>query len=239
LVNAIDDKRKVAIRSALSSQESERNRISREIHDGVGQLLTVIKIQMESAQFDSPNAPKIKDLVSLLTNAIGELKNISYNLQPVDLASENICDLLFELCSQASLPGKVRVNLGIDNSSNYKLLTPDRKLHVFRIVQEALNNCLKYSKANLVSVEMKTDKRQVCLEIRDDGVGFDPEAIVPGNGLKNINLRAELLQSHAVITSQPGEGTSISLSFGMFNAFGPVSGRVKNETKKNKLTTYG
>jgi signal transduction histidine kinase len=241
LVNAIDDRRKASIRSALSSQETERKRISREIHDGVGQLLTVIKIQIESVEIsDQKNTIKMKDLAGLITNAIEELKNISYNLQPIDLASENICDLLFELCSQSSIPGKMQITLNVDNSSNYKLLSPDRKLHIFRIVQEALNNSLKYSQASNITVRLQTDLRLVSLQVKDNGTGFNKDNINPGNGLRNINLRAELLQTHAIINSALNEGTSISLVFGMFNAYSsaPATRKTKNDVKKKVKQIY-
>ncbi|MCE3225652.1 MAG: domain S-box protein [Bacteroidetes bacterium] len=241
LVNAIDDRRKASIRSALSSQETERKRISREIHDGVGQLLTVIKIQMESVEIpDGKNSGKMKELAGLIANAIEELRNISYNLQPIDLASENICDLLFELCSQSTIPGKMQVSLNVDNSSNYKLLSPDRKLHIFRIAQEALNNSLKYSQASHITVRLQTDLRLVSLQIKDNGTGFNKEKINPGNGLKNINLRAELLQTHAIINSTLNEGTSISVVFGMFNNYSslPTNKKNKNDLKKKVKQVY-
>ncbi|MCI0487914.1 MAG: ATP-binding protein [Blastocatellia bacterium] len=200
----------------LAAHEEERKRLARELHDGVGQSLLAIKLnlQMMNAKVQSGTAIKggwIPELISEITDSTDELRRVAMGLRPSFIEDVEMADALnlYGKYFQEKSAVEVRVQVrGEINSS------PKVKDHLFRIFQEALSNIGKHSEASLADVTLKTSGRRLCLEIRDNGKGFDTSAPAQegtGLGLSTMRERTELMGGICRIKSSPGKGTTIEI----------------------------
>ena len=204
----------------LEGQEEERKRISREMHDGVGQLLSAMKFNIEAIQ--SVNADfereKLKTLKTLLKKVIMEVRRISFNLTPSALSDYGIIPVLNKFCREVSRISDLQVNF--ENRTGFiSRLEGKVENNLYRIVQEGVNNAIKYANAKQVDVIISHNSRYLNLDIVDDGKGFDIQKLTEkghfsasGHGIFNIKERANFIAAQCVITSQIGKGTTISIS---------------------------
>ena len=208
----------------LKAQENERKRVARELHDGIGQLLTAIKYRLECLNTHagdktavSPNS-SLGSIMGAIHDAIEEVRRISMGLRPSILDDLGIIATMNWFCREFSLTySSVGIQKKIDVDE--ALVPKSLKTVIFRIFQEALNNVAKHSNANLVSIELTHDQRRIYLKITDNGVGFhcnpfsSPETCNTGFGLASIRERAESLGGDLRVDSTPGHGTSINASW--------------------------
>jgi two-component system, NarL family, sensor kinase len=181
--------------------------VGRELHDNIGQLLTVVRMGLSKlvAQVpDDTRAPQVKDY---LDTTISEVRRISRSLNTDRFADRALGEAITEECERIRRMGAVEVDLLITGTE--PTFPADRKLVLFRLFQEGLNNVLKHAQASRVEVRLAhLDHTQ--LLIRDNGVGFDPAATgAAGQGLVNMQRRAALIHAHCVITSAPSKGTEL------------------------------
>jgi len=193
-------------RSRELSVVEERNRLARDLHDSVAQVMFSLSLTAEAAARtnDSEQARKVAELAK---QALDEMRSIVFELRPADLASDGLVETLGK---HAKVLGRVfGQEIDIDVRSD-KALDPDTELQLFRIAQEALSNALKHARAS--SVEIVIDLGAGHLEIRDDGLGFDPASVgvrARHLGLTSIEERAKQIGGKATIESSPGRGTSV------------------------------
>lgn len=202
------------LRSVIDGQEIERQRLSRELHDGLGQQLIALKLRMETIGSDTSaetqkTIKEVKDQVDL---TIEEIKRISNDLMPVVLTEFGIVNAISELCAGISETTNLNVRFtkkDIDENLNKKT-----KTYIYRVTQEALNNAVKYSEAENIFVNLAQNSKFITLRVQDDGRGFDFNKAIkgPGTGLKSMQERAGILQGLFQIDSKNGEGTVIVLS---------------------------
>jgi len=194
----------------IDSQEGERKRIAGELHDSLGQRLTLIKnmAMMLTKRSEESRDRQIEAITAETTQAIAEVRQISRNLRPqrLDLLglSKAIEVLLEETCQAAGLQYEVVV----DELSG--VFPKSAEIHFYRIVQECLNNAVRHGKATAVTVIAQRTETGVSLVVSDDGVGFNT-AKPGGFGLTGISERSRLLGGTAVIQSTPGQGTIITI----------------------------
>ena len=200
---------------ALSAQETERKRLSRELHDGVGQILSGVKFRLESlpgeVNLDGTAAGKIVKVGGLLSQAISEIRRVSQNLMPSELVDLGLEPALRTLCREFKERAGVAVTLQTGNVPTD--VSPGLELALFRISQEALNNVGKHSKATMASVNLSRKGKEVVLRVSDNGAGFVPGGKrQPGGrgiGLGSMRERAELLGGSLELNSKPGAGTTL------------------------------
>lgn len=196
----------------LAVQE-ERDRISRELHDGVIQSLFSIGMGLESARGLIERDPervrnRIDTAVDALDGAIRELRNYIFRLRPHDAASLGMERGLSELAREYEINALSRPTLDVASALDAKVpqrMVPD----LLQIVRETLSNTAKHAGASNVLIRADVHDRHVVLEVTDDGIGFDPERPKVGRGLDNIQERAESLDAELDVESQPGEGTTV------------------------------
>lgn len=203
----------------IHGQEMERTRIAKELHDGIGQMLTAVKLQLSvlnksSAYFeeDQENAKKI------VTETIEEIKRISNNLMPLEIEDFGLIAALQNIFNL--LPNPLDLVFEFDPQLESIKFTKEQEICIYRIVQEGVNNALKYSNASQIKVTFYIlSDELVSLLIEDNGKGFKQDKIIGfyqkrtiNNGLKNMIERAALINSKLHIDSKVGEGTKISLS---------------------------
>jgi signal transduction histidine kinase len=199
-------------RRLMTAQEAERRRIARELHDGIGQSLALLGIQVQRAGQPSvagKKNPGITDLCAKVKEIGTQVSHLSHQLHSSELEFLGLAVAVKGLCREFSEQYRVTVNCsckhipeGLDN---------DIALCMLRVVQEALHNIAKHSRATTVSVEMMANGREIALAIRDDGVGFDVNQVrgTRGLGLVSMRERMHLIGGQFQIKASLDGGTRI------------------------------
>jgi signal transduction histidine kinase len=203
----------------LEGQEEERKRISRDMHDGVGQLLSAMKFNLEGihtvdTEFEREKLNASKDL---LKNVIREVRRISFNLTPTALSDYGIVPVLNKFCREMTKISDLQV-IFVNKTGFLSRLEGKVENNLYRIVQEAVNNTIKYAGAKEVKIVLSHNSQYLHLEISDDGKGFDLQKLEDkghfsssGHGIFNIRERANFINGQCEIISKEGIGTTISI----------------------------
>lgn len=211
--DALKKEKQQRIRSVLDGQEIERQRLSRELHDGLGQSLIAIKLRLESLDLDSD--PKAREMVNNLRQSfnmiIDEVRRISNNLMPAALHEFGLENALRNQCDELST--QTNINLQFSSSGIPVEMSRKTKIYLYRIAQEALNNVVKHAKATQVRVSLLKEAGSVQLLIEDNGRGINQEVSCKGkgNGLFNMRERVNLLQGAMYIQTAAEKGTTIRI----------------------------
>lgn len=199
-------------KAILQAQEKERNLIGMELHDNVSQLLSASLLYI-SAAANGTIASSMNDQLfarsrEYILDAIKEIRVISHQLAPVTNKELSVRDLFESLCNDIRSVQRFEIHLDIGeietSTFNVELIR-----NLYRIVQEQLNNIIKYAKAKNVRISLHSQDREISLCIADDGVGFDPRAIKSGIGLENIRRRTQLFDGSVQINTAPGKGCEV------------------------------
>jgi PAS domain S-box-containing protein len=205
----------------LTAQEQERKRISMELHEGLGQYLTALKMFLRAIQRNLPTeAVGIREdfaaSQNLLNEMIEEVRRISRGLSPALLENLGLTAALQYLLDEFGKYQEGTIKVDTDDIQN--LFSPQTEINVFRVFQEVLNNIAKHAKATQISVTIKRQNGSVNFFIKDNGVGFDLEQIThaaitdKGMGLPAMEERLRMTGARLNILSQKGDGTEISFS---------------------------
>ncbi|SFD39953.1 sensor histidine kinase [Flavobacterium phragmitis] len=205
-LDVLENEKKLSISNALiQGEEIERKRIARDLHDGLGSMLSGLKMHLNIADRENKeNSPNINEM---LNDSIKELRNISQNLMPESLMKLGLEHALKDLCASHSTSETViELQYLIKKSS-----VPEHfKVMIFRIIQELLNNALKYAKATEILVSCSQNKDVYFITVEDNGIGFNIQHAEKreGMGLRNIKNRVAFLNGKLEIDSEIGKGTS-------------------------------
>jgi signal transduction histidine kinase len=202
------------LRSVIDGQDQERNRLSRELHDGIGQSLIAVKLQLENAETQNYSMMRagIDSAKNRIDLTIEDVRRVCNALLPAALNEFGIVSTLRALCSElGSLAG---FNAVFENEGSMERMSKKSQVYLYRIAQEALNNVTKHARATQVIMKLKRGNNLVTLEVTDNGKGFifDPVCFAQRNGLQNMHERTQLLHGEFTINSQPGNGTTIKVS---------------------------
>ncbi len=209
----LQQERSGRMRSVFDGEEMERQRLSRELHDGIGQSLIAVKLRLESLLYlesgDIRNS--IQELRRYFDQIIDEVRRISNNLMPSVLEAFSIPIAFRNLFNETEEHSELKIHF--EARGTFDDLDRKTKTYLYRLMQEALNNIVKHADAGEVWVNLHRSQNELSLVIRDNGKGFVPDRIGQegGNGIHNMRERAGLLMGHLEIRSAPGEGTTITL----------------------------
>jgi len=213
-------------RQLLSSQEAERQRIAAELHDSLGQSLLIIKNRAVLALRSLPDADatkeQLEEISSGASQAVEEVREISYNLRPYQLDRFGLTKALRALCLQTSRSSGIDIVADVDEIDG--LFSAETESSIYRIVQEAVNNIIKHSQAERASVAAHRNSGDLHLSVQDNGKGLHaPETYVAesrpeGFGLIGIAERARMLGGTYGIESTPERGTTVTIRL-------PLNGR--------------
>jgi PAS domain S-box-containing protein len=204
---------------------AERTRLAHDLHDAVTQTLfsasLIAEVLPDLWQVTPEEALKsIEELRQLTRGALAEMRTLLLELRPAALTQTRFPDLLKQL--REAVIGRARLPVELIVEGDYEL-TPEVKVAFYRIAQESLNNIIKYSRATQVQIRILLNCCQVHLEIKDNGVGFDPAAIKPTSlGMRIMRERADAIHAHFKVSSNPGQGTIVSVDWNEDEAI-PVS----------------
>ncbi len=213
MVQQLKEERLKRMSALYDGQEMERQRISRELHDGLGQKMVAIKLQLESTSKQTPEEIKetIKDVKENFLTTIDEVRQISNNLAPNILNESGIDIALQSLCNSFTKSSETDIELSV--YGDYTTSNPKVIFYIYRIAQEALTNSLKHSGASRIQLQLIGNSENIILIIEDNGKGFDYQSnfCTPCNGIFNMKERARLLNGTLDIETEPATGTTIRL----------------------------
>jgi signal transduction histidine kinase len=201
----------------LDAQEAERKRISRELHDELGQALTVIGMNLEELEkaFPSEGSPQLKERLAettrLADETLEQVREMALGLRPSLLDDLGLVPALRWYCNRLTQRRTIEINFEAVDCKDRLPIEVETAL--YRIVQEALTNITRHARASRVHVRLECRESTIVTTIEDDGQGFDPETVASrgGVGLLGIRERAALLGGSLSIKSQPGQGTRLTL----------------------------
>lgn len=191
----------------LEGQENERQRIAQDLHDGIGGSLSTIKIYLDLLQLR--NSAEKNDLVGklqLLTDEVIEnVRDIAHNLSHSSLHYYGLETAVEHLCNAVSESSGISVQRHV---SIHATLDKQMGQDLYKIIQELLNNSLKYARASAILIELTAIDDELNLIYEDNGVGFNEKVPVKGIGLQNIDIRVKRYHGHLTLDTAPGKGTS-------------------------------
>jgi signal transduction histidine kinase len=197
------------------SEQNERVRIARDLHDSIGQKLAVQKMMLNSLKITNDEAANetISKTSKLTDETIVEVRNISHNLIPEEL-NLGLIKAIEETIERIKATNEIDVILHIsEENQDFKNIELAKQLSIYRIVQEILSNMLKHAKATIINIDISAQNHKILLEIKDNGKGFNAQNLSSNEGIgwKNIITRTKILSGELKIKSQPSFGTQIQL----------------------------
>lgn len=213
------NQQKIISSKIVENQENEQNRIAKEIHDGIGQMLTGLKFSLESIDLDDKekSAQKIEYLKKLSLDIIKGVRTATFNLMPPELSDHGINSALAKLTQELSkLTGK---NILFINKTNFDIrLDSLVEINIYRLTQEAINNAIKYADSSHIAVQLSHSNAILSITIDDNGKGFDVAAVEKkrnsesGMGLLFMKERIQYINGRVFVNSIVNEGTRITFN---------------------------
>jgi len=209
------DKQLLAIDAMLKGQEEERSRIAKDLHDGLGGMLSGTKLSFmnmkENLVLTPENATLFDKSLSMLDNTIGDLRKVAHNLMPEALVKYGLVEALRDFCD--TVQSSTNLKIIYQPFGENRKLTNTAEVFIYRIIQELVNNAVKHADAKQVIVQLTTSSNKMTITVEDDGKGFDAtlSANRKGDGLDNIKYRVQYFNGSIDTVTSPGNGTSVNI----------------------------
>jgi two-component system, NarL family, sensor kinase len=215
------------IRATIESQENERRRFAQDLHDGMGQLISALRLTLHSLDGNGGESAvtHFSKAETLLDDMHQEIRSIAFNLMPQTLVKNGVIPAMKEVINRLSSSS---INLEVSSFEVQERLDQLKEIALYRILQEWLNNVIKYSNAKNIQIQFVGHEHELTVIVEDDGLGFDVELLnlSEGHGWKNIQSRVSLLQASLDLDTQPGrKGTSLTLNIPLTKA-APETGKM-------------
>jgi len=195
------------------ARTAEKSRISQELHDGVLGRLFGTRLSLDSLNMNTnPEAVKTRgQYIEELKNIEQDIRKVSHELSSDFIAGSGFMDIIKTLVETQTKAYKLKYKLDFSENINWDKVPNKTKIHIYRIVQESLQNIYKHANAGMVKISVILKNNVICLTITDDGSGFDVNKAKKGIGIKNITSRVDEIQGKLVIKSEKGKGTKIEI----------------------------
>ncbi len=197
--------REAQIKAAITSQENERSRFARDLHDGFGQMISILNLNLKSLREGRADKHDVFDKSSeVLEEMYQELKGICFNLMPQTLVKHGVKSAINEFAARVNATDRISIEtsfFGLDQR-----LSDIQEISLYRIGQEWVNNVIKYSDADHIVIQVTMDEEEITLMIEDNGTGFDSQVLIEGkgNGWKNMNSRTNLIKGELELDTRVG-----------------------------------
>jgi signal transduction histidine kinase len=209
-----NEKQLAATQAVLKGQEEERSRLAKDLHDGLGGILSGVKYSFNNMKqqfiLTEENAMAFEKSMAMLDESISELRRVAHNMMPETLIKLSLSEALQDYCQQITQSGAVKITY---QSFGMEMVQLDNavKTTTYRIVQELTNNILKHADATEVMIQLIAKENKLNITVEDNGKGFDVKQLsaASGIGYKNIHSRVDFLKGKLDVQSKPGEGTSV------------------------------
>jgi len=206
------EKQLIATQAVLDGETAERTRLARDLHDGLGGMLTAVKYNlndmMKGVILENADVACFNNALNMLDDSIGELRRVAHHMMPESLSRYGLKPAISDFCN--SIPVAKFTYYGDETRVDAKL-----EVMIYRIIHELVNNALKHSGASDILVQIVQDSDSISLIVQDNGCGFDISAESKGMGLQNIRSRVESYKGVMLIDSRKGEGTEINVEFNL------------------------
>jgi signal transduction histidine kinase len=205
----------LATQSILKGQEEERSRLAKDLHDGLGGMLSGVKLQLGAMKgnliLSEEHGRTFNNALGKLDESISEMRRVAHNMMPEALMKLGLQQALQDYCDGLSESQSFKINC--EFHALEKRMPSSTEIVVYRIVQELLNNAVKHSGAANIFVQVMRHDNNLSITVEDNGKGFDVKEmeIANGAGLKNIRSRVDYLKGQLDIKSTPGKGTSVHI----------------------------
>lgn len=214
LINENNRQEKLRFKSIIDSEEKERIRIAKELHDGLGQLLSSAKLNMSGLEdgIQKEDEQLLKNSLTIIDDAVKEVRNISHNMMPTALMNYGIIEAINGFVTKINDTKQIAIKFDYEGLNIS--LEKELEIAIFRIVQEIINNMLKHSSAKNIDMLFFNEEDKLKMLIKDNGKGFDVTEIDKSTGIgwQNIYSRVLLLNGKILVNSQIGMGTEISIT---------------------------
>jgi len=204
---------KRVLNAVINTEENERRRFAKDLHDGLGPLLSTVKMSLSSlgSRINDPSDKSILNNTNHLVNeAINTIKDISNNLSPHVLSNFGLASAIGAFTTKVNQTKTVEIDFK-SNMENQRLEN-DKEVVIYRAVCELINNAMRHSGASKIEIELNKHEKFVTLQFNDNGRGFDTSTLskedTKGMGLSNIETRVKTVEGVFILESTPGRGTS-------------------------------
>ncbi|GAB4160454.1 MAG: sensor histidine kinase [Winogradskyella sp.] len=201
------------------ARTAEKKRISEELHDGVLGRLFGTRLSLDSINFKEG-----KDAMMARANYISQLKTIEEDIRKIShelnmdfVSGSGFMDIVSELIENQTQAYGLENKFNYTDDINWDMVSNKTKINIYRIIQESMQNIYKHAKAKLIKISISLEKNVICLDIIDDGEGFDTSKSKKGIGLKNMKSRVEEVNGKITLTSKPGNGTTVNVKIPYIN----------------------
>ena len=203
-----------ATEAVLKGEEQERTRLAKDLHDGLGGMLSGIKYSFQTMKgnlvMTPDNHQAFERSMDMLDSSIKEMRRVAHNMMPEALVKFGLDTALKDFCNDINQSGALRVtyqSIGLENGT----IEQTTAIAIYRIVQELINNTMKHAAAKMAIVQVTKTNGSISITVEDDGKGFDPVILKGGRGIgwSNIQSRVEYLKGKLDVQSEPGKGTSV------------------------------
>jgi len=202
------EKQLIATQAVLDGETAERSRLARDLHDGLGGMLSVVKLNLKDmkhyAIMDGGDVERFGKALDMLDQSIGELRRVAHHIMPESLMRYGLKVALEDFCH--AIPGAHFQYFGENPRLDSRL-----EILIYRCGYELINNAVKHANATAINVQLMVNNGIVSLTVHDNGTGFDPQAVKTGMGLENIRTRIAVYNGKMNILSAPNKGTEISI----------------------------
>jgi signal transduction histidine kinase len=211
------ENQKELLNAVIETQEIERNRIAQDLHDDISSGLNVVSLNchmLKSPGLTEAENEEIANNILLLTSKVLEnSRRIAHDLLPPIIDKFGLDAGIKELAEDLNKTGKVSISYS--NEIDIKSIDTGKHLHIFRILQELINNSMRHGKANQIKLLLKKENEKNCFQYEDNGVGFDlnDESVQKGLGMKNIESRVSYIGGEYTLQSEKGNGINVTIYF--------------------------
>jgi len=197
------------LKSQLEIQEHTFNHISREIHDNIGQVLSLVRINLNTLEAPS-DLEKLELMDELMGKAITDLRSLSHSLDADHIRNNGWMPPVTKLLADLQKTGKYKTF--IEQDENLPPLGNDKPIILFRMIQEVINNIIRHAAADTIHLDAKKENDKLIIKIEDNGKGFDTGINSGGVGLQNLKNRSKMINANLLIKSEQGKGTVVTIS---------------------------
>jgi signal transduction histidine kinase len=202
------EKQLVSTQAVLDGETRERARLARDLHDGLGSMLTGVKLNLalfkKGLKLEYADAEQFDKAMNLLDNSVREMRRVAHHLMPDSLSRFGLKPAVSDFCNSLS-PSIIFEFFGDETR-----LDPKLEVVVYRCIHELVNNAMKYANATKIIVQIMQESDRIAFTVYDDGCGFDLPAVTQGTGLQNIRTRIASFGGQININSKTGEGTEMN-----------------------------
>lgn len=208
--------KQAVLQTEIEIREETLTQISRDLHDNLGQIASLIKINLNLVSKDLKEVDhlKIEDSIDLLKRMIADIKSLSTSLNSENLKNFGLLEALNDDVQRINKTG--HLNILVHSNGTMPALAPEIEIFIYRMSQEIINNALKHAGAKNLSIDFKEDENKLDLLFKDDGKGFNTKDVIEnnlgkGNGLTNLFKRCKIIGANLSINSTLGGGTQIRI----------------------------